>query len=170
MRSAREVIPAGDWLAAPVDHIVLSSEDRHRRRVVLTGQRGTRFLLDLRTATALKNGDGLVLDDGSIVRVSGSVEPLVEIAARTALDFVRLAWHLGNRHADVQILDHTLRIRRDHVLENMVIGLGGEVSYTNTAFEPEICAPHGHHHEAAESPHGTPPDVSSWGGRDRRGA
>jgi urease accessory protein len=153
MRSAREVKPAGQWRAAAVDRVVLSADDRHRRRLVLTTERGTRFLLDLSHATVLREGDGLVLDDGSIVRVKSSVESLAEIESHTALDFVRFAWHLGNRHADVQILSNKLRIRRDHVLEDMVIGLGGLVTHTEAAFEPEISGS-GHHrprHAVAKS-------------------
>jgi urease accessory protein len=153
MRSAREVKPAGQWHATGIDRVVLSADDRHRRRLVLTTERGTRFLLDLSHATVLRDGDGLVLDDGSMVCVSSSVESLAEIESPTALDFVRLAWHLGNRHADVQILGNKLRIRRDHVLEDMLIGLGGLVTHTQAAFEPEISG-RGHHgppHAAAKS-------------------
>jgi len=138
MRLAREVKPAGRWHAAAADRVILSADDRHRRRLVLTTERGTRFLLDLSHATVLREGDGLVLDDGSIVCVKSSVELLAEIESHTALDFVRFAWHLGNRHADVQILGNKLRIRRDHVLEDMVIGLGGFVTHTEAAFDPEI--------------------------------
>ena len=58
--------------------------------------------------------------------VAGQAEPLVEVAARTPLALVRLAWHLGNRHTDVQIVGDRLRIRRDHVLEEMVAGLGAQ--------------------------------------------
>jgi len=153
MRLAREVKPAGQWHAAAADRVILSADDRHRRRLVLTTERGTRFLLDLSHATVLREGDGLVLDDGSIVCVKSSVELLAEIESRTALDFVRLAWHLGNRHADVQILGNKLRIRRDHVLEAMVIGLGGLVTHTEAAFDPEISgsAHHGPHHAVTKT-------------------
>ena len=91
---------------------------------MLKGERGTEFLLDLDEAVALRDGDGIMLDDGGIVLVAGQAEPLVEIAARTPLALVQLAWHLGNRHTDVQIVGDRLRIRRDHVLEEMVAGLG----------------------------------------------
>ena len=153
MRSAREVKPAGQWHATAIDRVVLGADDRHRRRLVLTAERGTRFLLDLAHATVLRDGDGLVLDDGSVVCVSSGVEPLAEIESRHALDFVRLAWHLGNRHTDVQILGNKLRIRRDHVLEDMVVGLGGCVTHTQAVFEPEISGSghHGHDRAAAES-------------------
>src|SRR5262252_4867156 len=78
----------------PIDRVVLAADDRHRRRLVMTGERGTRFLLDLPQATMLRDGDGLVLDDGSIVRVVGKPEPLVEIAAASAAARLRIAWHI----------------------------------------------------------------------------
>ena len=142
---------AGFWdPATAADVVVLDAGDRHRRRVRLTGQRGTDVLLDLDEAVALRDGDGIMLDDGGIVLVSGQPEPLLEVAARTPLDFVRLAWHLGNRHTDVQIAGSRLRIRCDHVLEDLVAGLGASVTAIDAPFDPEIGAPpahdHGHDH------------------------
>ncbi len=90
----------------------------------------------------MRDGDGLVLDDGAIVLVAGEPEALVEIAAGSALDAVRLAWHLGNRHTDVQIVGDKLRIRRDHVLEEMLRGLGATVVPLEAPFDPESGAPH----------------------------
>jgi urease accessory protein len=89
-----------------------------------------------------------VLDDGSIVRVAGKPEPLIEIAAATAHDLARLAWHLGNRHTDVQVVGETLRIRRDHVLEDMLRGLGARLTPVEAPFDPEGGA-YGHHHDDA---------------------
>jgi urease accessory protein len=62
---------------------------------------------------------------------------------------VQLAWHLGNRHTDVQIVREKLRIRRDHVLEEMAARLGATVTIIEASFDPEVCAPqsHGHSHE-----------------------
>jgi urease accessory protein len=75
MKRASEVKVAGQWNAAEaVDRVVLDAGDRQRRRIVLTGEGGTAFLLDLPQATALRDGDGLVLDDSSIVRVVGRPE------------------------------------------------------------------------------------------------
>jgi urease accessory protein len=129
---------------------VLDADERHRRRIALTGERGTAFLLDLPHATALRDGDGLVLDDGSIVLVAGKPEALVEITAATPQALARLAWHLGNRHTDVQIKGETLRIRRDHVLEAMLRGLGATLTSIEAPFDPEGGAHghdgHGHHH------------------------
>jgi urease accessory protein len=146
---------SGFWdPAAAIDFIVLDAGDRHRRRIMLKGERGTEFLLDLDEAVALRDGDGIMLDDGAIVRVAGQVEPLIEITARTPLALVRLAWHIGNRHTDAQIVGDRLRIRRDHVLEDMVGGLGGTVTPINAPFDPEAVAPHDRHGHAHEKDHG----------------
>ena len=107
-----------------IDRVVLDADDRQRRRIVLTGEKGTQLLLDFEKPVTLRDGDGLVLEDGSIVVVAGQAEPLVEISAQRAADLVRLAWHIGNRHTDAQFVDKSFRIRRDHVLEEMVQGLG----------------------------------------------
>jgi urease accessory protein len=146
MLRAASVLRLGEFDAdAAIDRVALDADDRNRRRVVLTGEGGTTFLLDLPQPAALKDGDGLVLDDGAIVRVVGLAEPLAEITAATPLDFVRLAWHLGNRHADVAFAPGVLRVRRDHVLEAMAAGLGATVSPVEAAFDPEPGAPaHGH--------------------------
>ena len=130
-----------------IDRVVLDAAERHRRRIVLTAEGGTRFLLDLPHATALRDGDGLVLEDGSVVRVAGKREALVEIAAENAQQLARLAWHIGNRHTEVEIVGERLRIRRDSVLEEMLRGLGAKLSFVEAPFEPEAGAyEHGHRH------------------------
>jgi urease accessory protein len=147
MKRASEVKPAGRWQDA-VDQVVLDADERQRRRSVLTGQNGTTFLLDLPHATMLHDGDGLVLDDGGVVRVTGKPEPLLEITAASSHELALLAWHLGNRHTDVQIVGNTLRIRRDHVLEAMLRGLGASVTPIEAAFDPEAGAyGHGYDHD-----------------------
>jgi urease accessory protein len=147
MRRASEVKTAGTWnAAAAVDRVVLDADERHRRRITLTGEGGTAFLLDLPYATALKDGDGLVLDDGAIVRVAGKPEPLIEITAASSHDLARLAWHIGNRHTDLQVVGERLRIRRDHVLEDMLRGLGARLTPIEAPFDPEPGAYHAHEH------------------------
>ena len=146
MRRASEIRTAGSWNAATaIDRVVLDADERHRRRITLTGERGTAFLLDLPHAAALRDGDGLVLEDGAIVRVAGKPEPLVEIAAATPQDLARLAWHIGNRHTDMQVMADALRIRRDHVLEDMLRGLGARLTPIEAPFDPEHGA-YGHRH------------------------
>lgn len=151
MRRASHVRREGDWNPAlAVDRVVLDACDRQRRRIVLTGECGTTFLLDLASPVTLCDGDGLELDDGAMVQVAGRPEPVVEITAPTPLALVRIAWHLGNRHADVQICEDRLRIRCDHVLEQMTTVLGAEVVLLEAPFEPEPVASnreHVHRHQ-----------------------
>jgi urease accessory protein len=153
MKRAQEVKTAGLWdSAGAIDQVTLDAHDRHRRRVVLTGEGGTTFLLDLPQATALRDGDGLVLDDGTMVRVVGRPEPLIEIAAADAHELARLAWHIGNRHVDVQIVGDRLRIRRDHVIEDMLRGLGARLSPIEALFDPEHGA-YQHQHDGHQHDH-----------------
>jgi urease accessory protein len=137
LRRGSRIKPAGEWNAIEaIDCVVLDAEDRHRRRVVLTGENGTTFLLDLENPTALRDGDGLVLDDGSIVAVRGVVEELTEVAANSSFDLMRFAWHIGNRHTGLQIVGQKLRIRRDHVLEAMLCQMGATLTPLRAAFDP----------------------------------
>ncbi len=149
MHRVTTIRPAGDWDAASAtDRVVLDAGDRQRRRIVLTGEKGSEFLLDFEKPVALRDGDGLVLDDGSVVLVAGAPEPLIEISAHGPLDFARLAWHLGNRHTEVQIAGDKIRIRRDHVLEDMLRGLGAHLHALDAPFDPEPSGPHEHSHGA----------------------
>src|SRR5262245_16631905 len=93
MKRAFEVKAAGGWREnAAVDRVVLDADGRYRRRMLLTGESGTVFLLDLAKPTPLRQGDGLVLEDGSIVRVEGKPERLIEITAANEQELARLAW------------------------------------------------------------------------------
>jgi urease accessory protein len=145
MRRSSQIRASGDWQATAVDRVVLDADQRGRRRSVLTGENGTIFLLDLPQPTRLRDGDGLVLDDGGIVRVVGLAESLVEISAPSPNALARLAWHLGNRHTDMQVVGERLRIRRDHVLEEMLRGLGATLTEIEAPFDPEPGA-YGQHH------------------------
>lgn len=144
------------WAGKPADTVVLGFDDRHRRRLAMEGTRGLAFLLDLEQAVALRGGDALVLEDGRLVEVVAAPEPLIEIRGSDPQHLVRIAWHLGNRHLPTQITPRGLRIRRDHVIADMVRGLGGRVVEIEAPFDPEggaytspatVPAPErGHHH------------------------
>ena len=149
MIRATEVRGQYRWTEAPADTVVLDFDDRHRRRMAMMGTRGLEFLLDLENAVALRGGDALVLEDGRLVEVVAAPEPLVEIRGADPAHLVRVAWHLGNRHLPTQIVGKGLRIRRDHVIEEMVKGLGARVIEIEAPFDPEggAYAPaHGHGH------------------------
>jgi urease accessory protein len=148
MRHVGGIADAGTWdRARAVDRVVLDAGDRLRRRIVLTTEKGARLLLDFAEPVMLRDGDGLVLEDGSVVLVSGQAEPLIEVSAKAPADFVRIAWHIGNRHTDAQFMDKSFRIRRDHVLEEMLKGLGAGITVVEAPFDPEPAAPHGGGHD-----------------------
>ena len=91
-RRVSTIRPAGSFSAGDaIDRVVLDADDRQRRRIVLTGEKGTKLLLDFEKPVILRDGDGLVLEDGSIVVVAGQAEPLLQISAKAPADLVRLA-------------------------------------------------------------------------------
>ena len=141
MRRAISVHTRGHWPAvAAIDTVTLPFLDRHRRRIRLVADSGTPFLLDLARAHHLTEGDGLELDDGGYIRVRAAPEPVIEIAADSPTELLRIAWHIGNRHLPLQAIDGRLRIRADHVIAQMVEGLGGQVTRLDAPFDPEIGA------------------------------
>lgn len=155
MIRATKIRVAGSWEGSSADRVVLDYEDRHRRRIQLTGEGGLDFLLDLPDTARLSSGDALELDDGRLVEVVAAPEDLVEISAQDMPHLVRIAWHLGNRHLPTQLMRDRIRIRRDHVIEQMVTQLGGQLTEVTAAFDPEGGAyghgrtlDHGDHHHA----------------------
>jgi urease accessory protein len=140
------------WKEAAADTVVLGFDDRHRRRMAMTGTRGLKFLLDLENAVALRGGDALVLEDGRLIEVVAAPEPLAEIRCNDPQHLVRVAWHLGNRHLPTQIMAKGLRIRRDHVIEAMVKVLGARVIEIDAPFDPEGGAYAGGGHAHAPEP------------------
>jgi urease accessory protein len=134
---ATKIFAQHKWTKAAADTVVLGYDDRHRRRMAMTGTRGVEFLLDLEEALALRGGDALVLEDGRLIEVVAAPEALIEIRGADPHHLVRVAWHLGNRHLATQIVGKGLRIRRDHVIEAMVKGLGAKVIEIEAPFDPE---------------------------------
>jgi urease accessory protein len=155
MVRAVRVSPAGTWNGAAADTVVLDYDQRHRRRLAMKGANGTEFLLDLAEAITLRDGDALVLEDRRLVAVRAAPEPLAEIVAHSAPELLRVAWHLGNRHLPAQLDGTRIRIRRDHVIEEMVEGLGAHVRHLEAPFDPEggAYASGGHHHHHGHDHH-----------------
>jgi len=151
MRRAIGVHSAGHWPEeAAVDTITLAYLDRHRRRLRLVADSGEGYLLDLPRAHHLVDGDGLELEGGGYLGVRAAAEPLFEIGGASHADLLRIAWHLGNRHLPVQIVGERLRIRADHVIAEMVIGLGARIFNLEAPFDPEIGAYAGAAHQHAD--------------------
>jgi urease accessory protein len=155
MIRAIKVLGQHRWKEAAADTVVLDFDDRHRRRMAMTGTRGLEFLLDLESAVALRGGDARVLEDDRLVEVVAAPEPLIEIKGSDPHHLIRVAWHLGNRHLPTQIMPKGPRIRRDHVIEAMVKGLGARVVEIEAPFDPEggAYAGAGHAHADGQALH-----------------
>jgi urease accessory protein len=161
MLRATHVLPAGQWQAASaVDRVVLDHAARHRRRFHYHGEAGLGFLLDLPRARVLADGDGLVLDDGRVIAVVAADEPLIEVTAVDAPALLAIAWHIGNRHLPAELRGNAIRLRADHVIADMLRGLGGTVAAIAAPFNPETGAyagghgDHHHHHDDEHHDHG----------------
>src|SRR5260370_36830615 len=163
MIRATQVRAQHRWTEAPADTVVLDFDDRHRRRMAMRGTRGLEFLLDLENATVLRGGDAVVLDDNRLIEVVAAPEPLIEIRGSDPQHLARVAWHLGNRHLPTQIMAKGLRIRRDHVIEAIVKGVGARVIEIEAPFDPEggAYAGGGHGHAPDSDPHHAAHDHSS---------
>ena len=156
MIRAAKILPSGEWSEVAADVVVLDFDHRHRRRLAMTGEAGLDFLLDLPEAIALRDGDGLLLEDGSIVAVRAAPEPLAEVRPNDTAHLIRLAWHLGNRHLPAQLSGDRLLIRRDHVIEEMLASLGATVTHVSAPFDPEggaYTAHGGHDHHRGHGRH-----------------
>ena len=69
------------------------------------------------------------------------------VTAESVQLLMRVAYHLGNRHLSLQLLPDRLMFQPDHVIDDMVMGLGAQVSHDIVAFQPEHGAYHEHGHE-----------------------
>lgn len=169
MRRITGIIPkdqASGQAASHKDSVRLDHDLRNRRRMMFTSVAGQAMLLDMPRTVHLRDGDLLQLEDGALVLVEAMDEALTEISAPSTAALVRIAWHLGNRHLPTQLVPGnaggTLRIRHDHVIEDMVAGLGGVCTLLMAPFDPEggayaepgAAAPHHHHEHHHEHAHG----------------
>lgn len=142
---------AGSFDATPIGAITLAHDERQLRRKLLTLDDGGDVLVDLPSTTSLEEGDALTLDTGELVIIHAAPEALFEITANSPEHLSKLCWHIGNRHLPAQIEQHRILIRTDHVIRDMLTGLGASIKDINAPFIPERGAyhshgDHGHHH------------------------
>lgn len=142
---------------APVDVISLTYDARFLRRKRLVADGGLSFLVDLPETRSLSEGMAFCLTDGRQVAVRAAPEGLLRITG----DLPRLAWHIGNRHTPCQVRPDCLLIQRDHVLADMLRGLGADLSEIDAPFVPEggayghgrtLSHSHGHDHDGHDHP------------------
>jgi urease accessory protein len=121
-----------------------------RARVVLDDGREAGVFLP--RGSTLRAGDLLRSEQGLVVEVVAADEDLSLLRSDDALLLARACYHLGNRHVPVQISPGAIRYAHDHVLDDMISGLGLTVLREKGPFEPEpgayggSVAGHGHHH------------------------
>jgi urease accessory protein len=139
--------------AVPADTLTLSFELRAKCRLRTRLDSGEEVGLFLPRGTILRGGDLLAGKDGRVVAVRSAPERVIEARSADALLIARAAYHLGNRHVAVEVRPGLLRLAADHVLAQMLTGLGLEVRETQAPFEPEAGAYGGHpaHHTHAHA-------------------
>jgi len=128
------------------DLLILPYELRQKARQRVRLQSGREAGLFLPRGMVLRNGDLLASDDGSRIRVAAAPEKVSIARIDNALLLARIAYHLGNRHVAVQVRQDCLIYLHDHVLDDMVRGLGAAVEVSTQPFAPEEGAYHGAGH------------------------
>lgn len=135
----------------PSASLTMPLEQRVRARLRVTLDDGRDAGLFLDRGPILRDGDLLRAEDGSVIRVQAAPEPVSVARTGDAHLLARICYHLGNRHAPLQILAGEVRYSHDHVLDDMLRGLGLEPGYAELPFEPEPGA-YGEH--GSEHAHG----------------
>jgi urease accessory protein len=130
----------------PIDVVVLAHDQRHVRRKLLHMQHDDVVMLDLKEPVQLAHGDLLLTETGETIEVIAAEEALYEVTPKNRLHLVELAWHLGNRHLPAQIEEARILILRDHVIRDMLTGLGASVREISEPFHPVRGAYHGSGH------------------------
>lgn len=127
------------------DRLILPFDRRQKSRLRVRLESGEDAGLFLERGTVLRGGDCLRTQDGRVVQVVAADEPVMLVSADTPIELMRATYHLGNRHVPLQIGEGWLKLEQDHVLEEMLIGLGVHVTYQSSPFEPEAGAYGGGH-------------------------
>ncbi len=143
--------PAAGIASAVTATVTLDLDTRIKSRAQVRLDDGREAGLMLPRGQVIRGGDLLCTEDGGeVVRVLAAHETVSTVSAADALLLARVCYHLGNRHVPLQVEKDWVRYQHDHVLDDMVRGLGATVATEQAAFEPEAgayqSAPHGHHH------------------------
>jgi urease accessory protein len=134
--------------------LVLPFEERSKSRLRALLDNGEEAGLYLERGSVLRHGDLLLAEDGRLVEVQAANETVSTVHTLDGIMLARASYHLGNRHVALQIGPGWLRYQHDHVLDDMLRGLGLEVQVEQAPFEPEGGAyvaashhTHAHHHD-----------------------
>ena len=161
MLTVNKLIPQGRGLAAVLlkraSSVELDWDTRQKSRFDATDSAGRTLGVFLPRGTVVRGGDVLVAEDGSLVKVAAAAQPVMVITPcpqhGSPFDLVRAAYHLGNRHVQIELKPDHLKIEPDHVLGEMLDRMHLIVKEASAAFEPEGGAyqadghaHHGHDH------------------------
>ena len=167
MLTVNKLIPGARGLAPVLlkraATVELDWDVRQKSRFDATDSAGRLLGVFLPRGTAVRGGDALVAEDGSLVVVKAAPQPVLVVRHCTAhgspFDLLRAAYHLGNRHVPLELQTDRLLLEPDHVLADLLRSMHLIVSEEQTAFEPEngaYAAPahgHGHGHDHAHHDH-----------------
>ena len=144
MKTFNQIVNKGEVTTS----IELSIDERIKSRIIENDVNGNEVAICVERGTVLHDGDLLVNEDGEILKIISAPEEVSTIRAKDAISLTKLAYHLGNRHVPLQISqDGFLRYQVDHVLDDMVVKLGGTLTHEKAKFEPESAAYANHHHD-----------------------
>lgn len=135
------------------DYLILPFDLRQKSRLRVVLKSGIEAALMLDRGTILRGGDLLKAEDGKVVQIVAAEQPVMDVKAETPQALMCASYHLGNRHVPLQVGDGWLRLEQDHVLKEMLIGLGMKTIDHLAPFEPEAGAYGGghKHHDAHDN-------------------
>ncbi len=150
MLAFNQIVHSGE----PKDgNLTLTFDQRSKSRQKVTLDNGKPAGLFLARGSILQQGDLLQAETGEVVKVVAATESVSSVYVDDPLMIARTCYHLGNRHVALQITAEFIRYQHDHVLDDMVRGLGLQVTVENAAFEPEAGAYGGHSHAYSHHEH-----------------
>ena len=161
MLTVNKLLPQGRGLARVLLNrattVELDWDVRQKSRFDATDSGGRHLGVFLPRGTLVRGGDVLVAEDGSMIKVIAAAQPVLEVricsAHGTPFDLLRAAYHLGNRHVQLELQPDHLKLEPDHVLADMLRQMHLIVAETQAAFEPEggayAAGGHSHAHEHA---------------------
>lgn len=117
--------------------VELPYDQRKKSRLLATSTCGKEVGIQLARGSELRHGQRLLADSGEQVEIIASAETVSTVTAENPLQLLKAAYHLGNRHVPLQVTEHWLRYQHDHVLDDMVVGLGLTVTVEKAPFQPE---------------------------------
>ncbi|TCB77230.1 urease accessory protein UreE [Acinetobacter sp. ANC 4173] len=134
------------------DIIELNFDTRQKSRFRANLKNGVDIGADLPRTGILRSGSYIATENGNILKIEAKAEKLMKVSAQHEFDLLKAAYHLGNRHVPLMLTPTALYFEPDHVLAEMVVGLGLEVTLVEHTFEPESGAYAQHQHDHRLSP------------------